>query len=180
MKKNIILSCLLLSQMIIFGQTSSIGLDLGYQLGKNQYFETGVNFTYIPKDLNIGSIISIGIEDNINTKDLGYKLSIIGFRQKKGAIPLSFGLNAINYRFNDFQVNSLRPEIGLIGKIHHGGRGRSFVGVFYGYNITNSEHKSLINTHVFRLSINMNLKGFIELMGATGYSIVSIFHPNWS
>jgi hypothetical protein len=180
MKKIILISFLIISQLIIYGQKPSIGLDVGYQAGKTQYFETGLNFTHIFKKLNMGSSISIGIEDNINSKDLGYKVNLVCFNRKKSSIPISFGVSAINYRINDNKINSFRPEIGLMGRVLHGGRGRSYVGVFYGYNITKTEYKSLINTHTFRLSINMNLKGFIELMGAAGYSIISVFHPNWS
>ena len=178
MKKLLSIFLIIFIQQFILAQQKFIGIDLGYQLGKNQYFESGLNFTIISK--NVGGSLTIGIENNLNSKSLGYKFGIAGFLNKYKTPPLYLGLNLINYQINKSYYKYIRPEIGLSGSIKYGGRDDARINLIYGYNIKIKNESNNLNNHLVRISVNSSLIGFIKLIGYGAYRFASIFKSNWS
>ena len=161
MKKLILLLLLTWFYLCGFGQKKFIGIDLGYQFGKNQYFETGINFTRLFG--KVGGSLSIGIEDNVNAKNFGYKLGISGFSTNK--IPFYFGLDLVKNNVDDKDFYSMRPEIGFGAIGSYSSSGISVIKLTYGYNFALANPSSQLNTHFMRFSINTNLMGIIRLFG---------------
>jgi hypothetical protein len=166
--KTPLLIALFLIYIFSSAQKPVIGVDLGFQAGQEQYFETGLNAAWHLKDGLMGEI-AIGIEDDINRNLIGYRfgLSIYDayaisstFPDAK-PLPLIGGLNYISYQIEEKSISSFRPEIGIRGIWRHG-RGRSIVKLLYGYNFIDKRYQNRLNTHLFRISINTNWKSFID------------------
>ena len=171
---------LILSCNCLFSQKSNLGVDLGYQVGKFQYFETGLNLTVINDSSTFGGALSVGLLDNLNSTNFGYKVGLTGYNLKSGSLPIAIGLNVTQHNQNDTKFLAFSPEIGLAYKYYYFGSGLAYISFSYGHNFTDNEFKNKINKHYFKFMINTNMRGFIEFLGFMGYKIVSVFHPNWS
>tara|TARA_R110002049_G_scaffold85452_1_gene217178 strand:- start:1203 stop:1784 length:582 start_codon:yes stop_codon:yes gene_type:complete len=178
--KNLIVLIFICISISAYSQKPYFGVDLGYHFGKYQYFESGLNLTMKNDSSTFGGALSIGLLDNTQSNNFGYKVGLVGYNLKRGSFPILFGLNTVRHDYNEKTFFTYGAEIGLVQQWHHLGRGLSFASISYGYNFTDPKFKSFTNEHYFKLSVNTNLKGFIEFLGFMGYKVVSIFHPNWS
>ncbi len=174
MKNLVITTLIVLSSISVLAQKPLIGINYGIQLGKQQYFETGLNLAKKFKNAYLGEI-SIGIEDDINSTNLGYKLGLLCYNSKpslvndssKRKIPLVAGISFLSYHISDNTINAIRPEIGL-GKMLLHGSGRSLAKITYGFNLVDSKLDNRINSHLVSVSINTPLKSVLALFGIRG------------
>lgn len=178
--RNSYILIILLFTNFLYGQKSNLGVDIGYQIGKFQYFESGLNLTLINDSSTIGGALSIGIMDNLNSNDIGYKVGIAGYNLKSNSVPLMLGFNVAQHNQDGTKFLAFSPEIGLVNKWYYFGSGLAYISLSYGYSFTETEFQNSINKHYFKFLINTNMRGFIEFLGFIGYKLVSIFHPNWS
>jgi len=162
MKKILITLCALYILTSCYGQKPFLGADLGFQFGKKDFFEIGLNLgLQNKKDLFFD--LSAGIEDDINSKLIGYKVGLTACNLKDGGIPIAISLSNIVYQNSDDSFNAIRPEIGLLQHVRHG-QGRSVVKLFYGFNFTEDRFENDINRHLIRFSINSDWRSFLHLI----------------
>lgn len=163
MKRVLAISLFILCSRSGKCQSTYVGLEFGYQIGKEQYVDAGLNFTY---QLNtIGTTISAGVEDNINAKSLGYRLGISAFPYESKLPPLSIGVNSVYYAFQNESLIAIRPELGLSIPVIYGAYGFGRISILYGYNFPITASQNGISTHLLRVSIMTNFRGVIELIG---------------
>jgi len=160
MKKVVCLLLIVCSSHLTFSQRKWFGINLGYQVGKKQYFESGLNFTLISK--KVGSSVILGYEDDVNSRNFGYKLGLTLFSNSP-KLPVSVGINYLSYKYNSLTYNCIRPEIGFTSDVLYGGS-EALIQFIYGYNINlNNQTDTMLNKHLFRLSINTSFRGLTQL-----------------
>lgn len=160
--QKLILVILIFSfQISTFAQRKFLSVDVGYQIGANQFFETGLGYSMITD--KFGATVFAGLEDDINSKNLGYKLGVTGFVAKRKALPLSMGMSVINYRLHNESIYCFRPEVGITGIILHYYRGITLAHITLGYNVKPKAEMDEINTFLLKVSLQTNLGSFIDL-----------------
>lgn len=160
------------AQKLSYVQKPFTGIDIGYQFGNKQYFETGLNLSMRLRKSVYGEL-SFGVEDDINSSIIGYKIGFMAYDRfgststytpDVNPIPILAGISVISYQISGQSVNVLRPEIGIRGIWRHG-RGASIAKLTYGYNFMDNEFENQINKHLIRVSFNTNWKSFLDLFG---------------
>ncbi|MFT6167013.1 MAG: hypothetical protein ACJASF_001709 [Vicingaceae bacterium] len=147
--------------VLAYGQPNFISVDLGYQQGNEQLVEAGLNLGIMVKK-PVAAELSIGIEDDLNSELIGYKIGIFGYdavgksssRPEAKPIPIIAGFSFISYNTPNSRINAFRPEIG-VRSLYRIAQGITTLKLTYGYNFTNTDQAfdGQINEHLLRLSL---------------------------